>query len=106
MNEKQEEASQPSNQIIKAYKSVFGVEGKRTAAQDIVWKDMTKRWRLNTSIFVPNMQVSNGQDGLVNVVTYDTHKAALTDGARLPILQIKEFVEFKEAPKEKPNVKK
>src|SRR6056297_1471265 len=101
----QQEAQAKTKRLCKAYRAVFGTEGHRNDAQQIVWEDMMERWRINRPVFIPNTHVSYDGNEAVNMATYDPIKAAITDGARLPIIQIKEFIERNFDEKTKPEIK-
>lgn len=91
MTEDEQQAKQ--RQIILAYKSVFGVGVNRSAAQKIVWDDLMEN--LTQPAFIV------GQNG-----HYDPLQAALNDGGRRVIRQIRKFVEFKAEDKPKKKVAK
>jgi len=106
MSEIETDAQHPAKRLIKAYKTVFGMEGKMTSSQKLVWNDMVSRWKVYQPSFMPNFDNLAGSSGQIkNVVTYDPIKAAITDGAKLPILQIKAFLNTQED-KPKPTVRK
>lgn len=95
-----------TDRLILAYKKVFGTDGHRTKEQEIVLKDLRERWKVEKPVFLPNWKTGSTPDGLINEVTYDPIKAAITDGARLPVLQIIEFLAQPATEAPKPTVKK
>lgn len=106
MDDKQAEAQGKTHKLIKAYKAVFGVSGSRTEAQEIVYKDLMERWRVERPVFIPNIHTLYSSDEMKNETVYDPIKAAITEGCRLPVIQIKEFVETTIDDKVKPKTKR
>lgn len=88
------EASKDFRALCSAYRQVFGVEGRRTDAQTLVWKDLEVRGYLRKPIFVPI-------DGKL-----DPLRAAWADGARGYFLQIDEFLRSGEEEPKRIEVKK
>lgn len=90
------EAEAAARKVISAYRHVFGVEGHRSEAQRVVWEDMKKRARVESTVFVQH-------DGHLCPM-----RAAFADGQRTQFLQIQEIV-TKGAPdedKQEPEVKR
>jgi len=105
IEELQDDAQYPAKRLIKAYKTVFGMPGKMTTSQKLVFDDLVKRWKIKEPSFFPNydnLSMTAGQ--MKNIVTYDPIKAAITDGAKMPVFQIIAFLEAQED-KPKPKVK-
>lgn len=99
-------AQKEGRKLILAYKSVFGELGKMTAAQKLVWEDLQRRWRIHDTSFVANTHHLHSANEMVNAVTYDPIKAALTDGAKMPVLQIEQFIGATLKPVTRTKVKK
>lgn len=62
---KQTEAQLRERRVERAYKSVFGVEGNRTTAQELVWEDMERRSRIFLPVHAPQGPVDVNL-GLIN----------------------------------------
>jgi hypothetical protein len=83
-------------QLRLAYRSVFGVEGHRKQAQKLVWEDLV-RTNLEQKVF----QTLEGGG-------YDPLAAALNEGGRRVVRNLKGFVELtpEEKEQQKPKAKK
>lgn len=101
-----DELTPEQRELFLAYKRVFGTDESRSKAQRLVWEDLWNRWSCEKPSFIPNTDHLSSANQLKNVVTYDPLKAALTDGAKMVIFQIQEFLRRRTQPKNKPKVKK
>lgn len=92
----QEEAQEKTRQLWLAYAQVFGRDDEhRTPAQRMVIADMRARGYVDRPIFVPD---ANGQVCPI--------RAAQTEGRRLSILEVEDFIRRASAvEKPKPTVK-
>tara|TARA_S200002703_G_scaffold156975_2_gene163769 strand:- start:9 stop:284 length:276 start_codon:yes stop_codon:yes gene_type:complete len=80
--------------LILAYRAVFGREGHRDTAQELVWNDLVKKNRVMDAVF---LRPTGG--------SYDVTQAALTEGMRQAILNIKKMLDADPDKLKKPNVK-
>lgn len=76
-----------------AYRAVFGTDGKRDAAQKIVWENLMAN--LKRPAFVPD---ASGK--------YDPLAAALADGGRRVLLQIEDILKEPIEEDQKPKTQK
>lgn len=79
LQKQQKQADQKRQQfdVAKAYETVFGVEGKRSVAQQKVWDDLEVRCLMKKT----TMQMDS--TGAI-----DTHKTVANEGCRSILLQI------------------
>lgn len=104
--DKTEEAKLAMRDIQLAHREVYGMPGKRTKAQQIVWDFMVSHWKINKPSFMPNIHNIHGKGETKAEACYDPIKAAITDGAKLPYFQILEFIQKPLEPEpKKPTVK-
>lgn len=90
------EREERRRKLLLAYGRVFGVEGKRTDAQEIVWADFERRGYIYTPTMVPN------KDGMVQDM-----KMECAEGMRIFVLETRDFIRRTTAPeKQKPVIKK
>lgn len=75
------------NQLVRAYKQVFGREGNRSNAQKLVWASLMKQLMAPTSY----KDLPTGQR-----MTFDERTATLNEGAREFIYELKRMVESSE----------
>lgn len=90
------EKQERQRRLLLAYAKVFGVEGKRTEAQEIVWKHLEYMCYVNDTTMVPT------REGIVQSI-----KMECAEGMRIVMLTIKDFLRRATEPeKPKPTVKK
>ena len=83
--------------LARAYREVFGQQGKRTKAQNMVLNDIESRGRIWTNNWIPR------EDGHT-----DPYLAAIAEGTRTFAISIVQMANTKpgEEPKKKPTVKR
>lgn len=90
------EKEERQRKLLLAYAKVFGVDGKRSEAQEIVWKHLELMCYVNETTMVPN------REGLVQNI-----KMECAEGMRIVMLTIKDFIRRATAPEQpKPTVKR
>jgi hypothetical protein len=96
-SKEQLEAEQRAKVIVSAYRHVFGVDGHRSEAQQVVWDDMKKRARLEAPVFITDVQ------GALCPL-----RAAFADGQRSNFLQTQAIVNARaeQTEKQEPEVKR
>jgi hypothetical protein len=96
MSEETNENKERYEKLLLAYARVFGQDGKRTEAQELVMKDMEYRGYIHTPTIVANKY------GMVQDI-----KMECAEGMRIFVLETKNFIRRATAPdKPKPKVKK
>lgn len=78
--------------LARACRQVFGVDGQRTPAQEVVWDELFKA-RQDGPVYVRNERGG-----------YDETEAKLNDGARRMVMQVGDLLRFG-IDKEKPETK-
>lgn len=88
----QEEAQDKQRLVLLAYAQVFGADdAKRTPAQRLVMADMRARGYVDRPLFVPD---ANGHVCPI--------RAAQTEGRRLSVLEVEDFIRRASATETKP----